>query len=327
MTQANRNILAVGGKFDKAGGRPSGYFKKLIAALSAALGVDIPTVNGGYYDTLCHTALSMPAVTHLIWFADVPNDLPKFVRGLVAMCQPGAVLVQSKNNRSEKYSFDELVERMLSSGAELLVEFSDTGNNAIAASVLTTHGIAVLHKSTSIDAVAECIKTEFDRIDSLQFPMRCGEVPTDPFSLGGFAARRKNHIHEGVDIYAPEGEPVFAMESGLVYGVYQFTGEAVGSPWWNDTCCVMICGRSGIINYGEIVVDPSIFIGIRVDAGRQLGTVKQVLKNDKGRPMSMLHLERYTCQTDAPIKEWPVDTPQPANLRNPTSLLVRAKKT
>ena len=138
---------------------------------------------------------------------------------------------------------------------------------------------------------------------------------------GGFGVARKHHIHEGVDLYVPEGTPVTTVEDGIVCAILPFTGLIADSPWWNDTWAVMVEGVSGVVLYGEI--NPALDrlgLGDSVKAGEQIGTVVTVLKQDKGRPMSMLHLELYTNGTRSPV-EWALDTPRPSNLIDPTGFL------
>lgn len=106
-----------------------------------------------------------------------------------------------------------------------------------------------------------------------------------------FGARRKHDVHTGVDLFAPEGEPVYAFEAGMVVDVCTFTGASIGMPWWNETMCVSVDGTSGVILYGEIT--PNVINGQIVSEGDLIGWVKQVLIKDKGKPMSMLHIEWY----------------------------------
>lgn len=136
---------------------------------------------------------------------------------------------------------------------------------------------------------------------------------------GSYAFRRKNHIHEGVDLYCPEGTRVAAVETGEVVAVIPFTGPRGASPWWEDTDAVLVEGESGVVVYGE--VESGVKVGTRYLKGDKIGWVKRVLKVDKGRPMSMLHLELHDHGTrDAP--EWPVNGPKPATLRDPTPYLL-----
>jgi len=108
---------------------------------------------------------------------------------------------------------------------------------------------------------------------------------------GAFGVRRSKHIHEGVDLYVPEGTVIRAVECGTVVAVLPFTGEIVDMPWWENTWAVMVEGESGVVLYGEIIACTEV--GTEVQAGDVIGCVKRVLKKDKGRPMSMLHLELH----------------------------------
>jgi murein DD-endopeptidase MepM/ murein hydrolase activator NlpD len=139
--------------------------------------------------------------------------------------------------------------------------------------------------------------------------------------LGGFGVRRRHHIHEGVDLYAPEGTPVSAVEAGTVVRIEPFTGPHAGSPWWHDTWAVWVEGATGAVVYGEVRPEPGLRAGQVVAAGARLGEVIPVLRHDKGRPMAMLHLELHAPgATEAP--EWPCAGPRPATLRDPTPWLL-----
>ena len=77
------------------------------------------------------------------------------------------------------------------------------------------------------------------------------EIPT--ICPGSFGYKRKFDIHTGVDLYCNKGDQVFAIEDGEVVAIEWFTGEKVDMPWWNNTQAVAIKGKSGVINYGEII--------------------------------------------------------------------------
>jgi hypothetical protein len=147
-------------------------------------------------------------------------------------------------------------------------------------------------------------------------------LPNHP---GAFGVTRTFHVHEGVDLYCVHDEPVVAMEAGRVVAIIPFTGTHAGSPWWLDTFAVLVEGVHGVLNYGEIAPDPSLRIDSLVTPGEQLGRVIPVLRRDKGRPRSMLHLERYEHGT-RDVVEWRVGAEKPAQLRDPTELLVRASE-
>jgi Peptidase family M23 len=144
-----------------------------------------------------------------------------------------------------------------------------------------------------------------------------------------FGARRKFDVHTGLDLFAPVGEPVYACEDGVVIDVCAFTGASIGMPWWHETQCVSVKGQSGVILYGEI--DPKVEVGQTVKEGDLIGTVLQVLIKDKGRPMSMLHIECYDGNYPGKGYEknvweaWELDGEMPGGLKNIEYLLYDIK--
>lgn len=147
------------------------------------------------------------------------------------------------------------------------------------------------------------------------------EIPLLPHP-GAFAKKRKHHRHEGIDLYANDGDDVIAIESGIVIDIFQFTGENVNSPWWNDTFGILIEGENYTLNYGELIPHKDLNIGDKIKAGELIGNIKTVLKVNKGRPMSMLHLEMYKKGTKKTINMWDLNKEKPKELLDPTILLL-----
>lgn len=120
------------------------------------------------------------------------------------------------------------------------------------------------------------------------------QAPTIPH-LGAFASLRRHDIHTGVDLYVDEGTPVFATEKCKVVDVSYFTGPNANPPcdWWLETFAVTVqLESSGLfLLYGEI--DPAVHLYEKLEQGALIGFVKRVLRNDKGLPTSMLHVEMY----------------------------------
>jgi len=157
-------------------------------------------------------------------------------------------------------------------------------------------------------------------VDSLSFERMAPDetgLPLAPHP-GAFGVRRANHTHEGVDLYAPHGTPVFAVETGVVVAVKPFTGPHAGLPWWLDTWAVFVEGESGVVVYGEVV--PTVAEGAVVQAGEPLGTVSTVLAKDKGRPRAMLHLELHAPGSRV-APEWLQHDARPDVLCDPTPYL------
>lgn len=132
-----------------------------------------------------------------------------------------------------------------------------------------------------------------------------------------FGAVRKHDVHCGIDLHCNEYSHVFAIEEGVVERVGIFTGPAVGSPWWEETEYIGIKSVSGYIVYGEL--SARVEVGEKITAGQLIGYVRRVLKKDKGKPQSMLHLELYS-QVIEPV-EWKINEPKPEHLCDPSCLL------
>lgn len=143
-------------------------------------------------------------------------------------------------------------------------------------------------------------------------------VKGDP---GYFGTVRKYDVHTGIDLYCGPYQPVYAIESGVVVKIDDFTGPSAGSPWWNDTKAVLIESKSGVIVYGEIALFIDIEVGSEVLEGDFIGNVVPVLKKRKGDiPPYMLHLElmMHGCY-DTLV--WESGTPKPGCLLNPIELI------
>ena len=149
-----------------------------------------------------------------------------------------------------------------------------------------------------------------------------GCAPLFPDAPGRFGYARRNDIHTGIDLYCELGQPVTAIEDGVVVKVKPFTGSRAArrSTWWNDTDAVLVEGASGVITYGEIAT--LVEKGDKVIQGQQIAAINQaVLRRYKGRPMVMLHLmllppgSRYTPW-------WYHGEPQPTGLLSPEPFLM-----
>ena len=150
------------------------------------------------------------------------------------------------------------------------------------------------------------------------------EIPIHPH-VGAFGIKRRYDKHRGVDLYVPDGTQVFAVEDGEVMDIRHWTGVKANCDWWFDTESVAIEGVSGLVVYGEIIPDKKIHIGMKIVAGDLIGCVKRVLKKDKGRPTSMLHLELRKPGFFRNIdKNW--DENLPNGIKDPTPYLKKLLK-
>lgn len=150
------------------------------------------------------------------------------------------------------------------------------------------------------------------------------EIPIK-YHFGAFGSMRRFDRHRGVDLYAPIGSSVCAVQKGVIKDIRPWTGTKANCDWWCDTDAISIEGEDGLVVYGEIEVNKHLKIGDFLNSGDFIGTVLQVLKKDKGRPTSMLHLElRKPGFLKNIDKEWGLNLPE--GLLDPTPFLIRSMK-
>lgn len=167
---------------------------------------------------------------------------------------------------------------------------------------------------------------------SWKFPLKLwqGEIPTGSHP-GAFASRRKYDIHCGVDLYVQDNEPVYAVEDGTIVAIEEYTGPSAESPWWLPTQAILVAGKSGVVCYGEVKPVADLLEGGRVKQGEHIAHVYPVLKEGKvrddipGHSRFMLHFELYEHGTTESVW-WLSNQQKPANLLNPTGLLIDALK-
>ena len=173
----------------------------------------------------------------------------------------------------------------------------------------------------NIDDIIRTIKFDVDVI--WNFPLRkCNGVPIDPHP-GAFGYERKGSRHTGVDLYTSDRQSVYAVEEGEVVCIEKFTGAGDNSPWWNETDCVLVEGKTGVVCYGEITPHKKLEVGDKVKEGQKIGNVKRVIQKGKERyeikgwSPSMLHLELYPHGTVKPSEGFE------DHLRDPTPYLIK----
>ena len=116
-------ILFVGGSWAYTEGeipKASGVVTQCVAALRLA-GHIVNAYNGGNYTDLEEIITTASAYDVVFWWPNVSNNAPKMRD--VKEVAPHVMLVTSKRNDEDKYSFMELVQRSLAVKANLTVEF------------------------------------------------------------------------------------------------------------------------------------------------------------------------------------------------------------
>lgn len=165
------------------------------------------------------------------------------------------------------------------------------------------------------------------------FPLKdCPGVPINyhPGAFGFHRTRKHGEFstHTGVDLYAKHGDPVYAVEDGVVVGIEPFTGPQDNSPWWQDTDAVLIEGKTGVVCYGEVT--PNTKVGEQVSRGDVVAFVSTVLPEGRERPdipghsRSMLHVEFYVHGTTASTS-WDQGRKE-LGMRDPTPYLLAAQR-
>jgi len=152
------------------------------------------------------------------------------------------------------------------------------------------------------------------------FPLKnCTGIPVENHP-GAFGFQRSWYKHTGVDLYADDNEPVYAVEDGIVVCIEPFTGSKDNSPWWNNTDCILIEGETGVICYGEIIT--TLSKGTKIKKGGHIANIKRVIQEGMERPdiighkPNMIHLELYPHGRYTPSDGFE------DYLRNPTPFLL-----
>ena len=192
-----------------------------------------------------------------------------------------------------------------------------------------TEGIGAMAEISDIVNTVKYKHKWFFPIKNVEY--NCPGVPVKGHP-GSFLQQRKHHIHTGVDLYTSNMQSVYAVEDGVIVGMEPFTGAIDGSPWWENTWCILVEGESGVVCYGELCQDFEVrMIGDKVKRGCSLGNVKRVLKENKskegveGHLPSMLHLELYKPGIKRAFEEQGNNKSDWNDLIDPTPYLLNAE--
>lgn len=160
-------ILFVGGNWDLNGGKKS----KIVDEFSKYL-PNTTVYNGGNYNDLNKILDSCTEYDIVIWWANVPNELPK-IRN-VKDINYKTMLVSSKRNIDNKYSFQDLLQRALLLKSNLTVEFSKN-NNIYGMKLFDPLG-NVWYEGTNIE---DCAYELLDRLNFIKKITRDSTVSSD----------------------------------------------------------------------------------------------------------------------------------------------------
>lgn len=167
-------ILFVGGSWDLNGGKKSKIVDEFAKHLPNAT-----VYNGGDYNDLNKILESCTNYDTVIWWANVPNELPK-IRN-VKDINYKAMLVSSKRNVDNKYSFQDLLQRSFALKSNLIVEFSKN-DNKYNMKLFDPLG-NVWYEGTAIE---ECSKALLDRLAFIKSITRESTVSSEE-NIGALA--------------------------------------------------------------------------------------------------------------------------------------------
>jgi len=117
--------------------------------------------------------------------------------------------------------------------------------------------------------------------------------------------RSTTRLHAGCDLYGDPGDPIFAIDDGVVNSV---------SSYYNDTWQVTIVhefeikkGHKVIARYGEVNKNNILVsVGDKVTKGQkiaEIGLLIPYVEQPKGEKRGMLHFEMYTGEASGRIKQ------------------------
>ena len=113
--------LFVGGNWDLNGGKESNIVSEFAKYIP-----NVTLFNGGHYNDLDKILDSCINYDVVIWWANVPNELPK-IRNIKDINYK-AMLVSSKRNIDNKYTFQDLLQKSFELKSNLTVEFTKKNN-------------------------------------------------------------------------------------------------------------------------------------------------------------------------------------------------------
>ena len=113
-------VLFVGGTWDDEKGKCSSLMASMMSEANQFFG-GLTYHNGGPFEELRKIVENAAGYHAIIWMPNVPNDMPKLV-GELKRVNPTALLVVSKRNDNNEYSFAHLVARALQVKANMFVE-------------------------------------------------------------------------------------------------------------------------------------------------------------------------------------------------------------
>jgi polyhydroxyalkanoate synthesis regulator phasin len=157
------------------------------------------------------------------------------------------------------------------------------------------------------------------KLSNWVFPLEISVDIPNQNEIGAWGSQRDKDKHRGIDLYAPEGTKVIAVENGIVSDIFNVPPPE-DAPSGKETQAIAIDGPSGRATYAEIKANPNIKVGDKITQGQSIGAVTKIHDEESDIPNSMLH---FQLSSGGPVDEWIKEKPK--NLLNPTDMLQRSK--
>lgn len=202
-------ILFVGGNWDLFGGKESKIVNEFAKYLP-----NVIVYNGGNYNDLNKILESSINYDTVIWWANVLNELPK-IRN-VKDINYKAMLVSSKRNIDNKYSFQDLLQRSFALKSNLTIEFSKK-NDLYSMKLFDPLG-NVWYEGTNIK---ECAEELIDRLNFIKSITR--ESTISKKENNGALAWFFNMFKE--EIYKSDSNPIIPVKEVFLNLVKEYASK------------------------------------------------------------------------------------------------------
>lgn len=202
-------ILFVGGNWDLNGGKES----KIVDEFAKYL-PNVIVYNGGDYNDLNKILESSINYDTVIWWANVLNELPK-IRN-VKDINYKTMLVSSKRNIDNKYSFQDLLQRSFALKSNLTIEFSKK-NDLYSMKLFDPLG-NVWYEGTNIK---ECAEELIDRLKFIKSITRESTISKE--ENNGALAWFFNMFKE--EIYKSDSNPIIPVKEVFLNLVKEYASK------------------------------------------------------------------------------------------------------
>lgn len=202
-------ILFVGGNWDLNGGKESKIVNEFAKYLP-----NVTVYNGGNYNDLNKILELSINYDTVIWWANVSNELPK-IRN-VKDINYKTMLVSSKRNIDNKYSFQDLLQRSFALKSNLTIEFSKK-NDLYSMKLFDPLG-NVWYEGTNIK---ECAKELIDRLNFIKSITRESTISKE--ENNGALAWFFNMFKE--EIYKSDSNPIMPVKEVFLNLVKEYASK------------------------------------------------------------------------------------------------------